>query len=736
MHELVDGLGCEMSASARGDGGAAIAAAAAAAAELGAEADAFFDRRRYEEARRAYGEVVRRCGSPGDELLRELVAKALFRKGFCLGKLGRDVGAIATYDELEAGFGDAVEVGVGAWVAHGLLEKGLTLDRAGRREAEIEAFDRVVGRYGRSVDPATRAHVASALYTKAVALSDLGRREAAIAAVDELVGGFGGVSDPTIRSQVGWSLWRKRFELEALGRDEEAVAAADELVARHDEEADPDLADVVAWCMEHKALRLRAAGETEAELAVYDDLIGRFAGTTDADVKVRLVGAFAMKGYGLGQLGRSDEQFAAYDDLITRFAGDPEAGVRELVAATMSAKAGALQRTGRTQEAMAMLDDALGLLADASEPLLRERVVKILFAKGVALLSVKRHAEAVIVLDSATTAYLNFARRHRPGSDTVVQAILGLHHEVYSLCVLDRSPEVARLRTQLVALLGDVVEPALPPPREGRARSEREIAGVLAELHSGDYWLTIATSDNEPQTRERLADRAVDLYRRTESWLGTDVATWNTPAGAAAMLLRHLADGYAILASWRNPQTRTQLPLVNRPFAEWAIREAGIDEWAADVGYPLELQESAEAVEELIEDTRAKAQDTDPELASSFLAAIWQRELLTALCDSDRGRDILQTEEFRTFASSRVSDAWRWGASARILHDKAVSAGPARLFVAQSYFTASRGAIRSSADLFPPADVVRDLLRQVDGYEWLDTQEFELPPWLAQHDAT
>ena len=58
-------------------------------------------------------------------------------KGFKLGTLKRNAGAIAVYDELIKKFGDATEPGVRGQVATAMRAKGSVLSKLKRSEEEV-----------------------------------------------------------------------------------------------------------------------------------------------------------------------------------------------------------------------------------------------------------------------------------------------------------------------------------------------------------------------------------------------------------------------------------------------------------------------------------------------------------------------------------------------------------------------------------------------------------------------
>ena len=141
-----------------------------------------------------------------------------------------------------------------------------------------------------------------------------------------------------------------------------------------------------------------------------------------------------------------------------------------------------------------------------------------------------------------------------------------------------------------------------------------------------------------------------------------------------------------------------------------------------------------DSVDELLEEQRAATQESEWEsaLAPLFVAVIRSYELLSILCDSEKGRGVLQSDELRNFACWQISDcrngaAWSWQHL-----EEATPAAVAMLFVAQAFFVASHSDASSSADVFPRREQLHDLVHESDAYEWLTGQGVDMPDWLAE----
>ncbi|HEX5246428.1 MAG TPA: hypothetical protein VFW41_04790 [Gaiellaceae bacterium] len=699
---------------------------------------------RRDEEIEAYDDLVDRFGTSRDPETREHVAWALYDKAVALRKLEREEESIAVYDELAARFGAEEEaVRVAEVVAKGLLNRALAIGRLGRPIDEIEAYEDMVARYGDSNDPKTRRHVAWALYDKAVTLRDLDRVTEALAAFDELVARFQSANEEEIRPRVSWGLWSKSHLLDKLGRSEESAPIYDELIARGDEKLDPSLGEIVIWCLWEKQSTLDRDGTREAQLAVLNDLISRFADSDDEDQQSTVVSAFGMKAYTLGELGREQDKLETYDELVARFGGSPDPAIVKAVAQNLDRKALALDRLDRVDEALIAYDEALTML-DRLEA--QERVpvlVDILFDKAKTLWDGDREAEAVVVFDSTVTAYVSGVSAEARTPETTATAVLALLYKVLALAKLEPGGAIELVPEQLLDVLGDARQSAGGTPERTGHETESDLASLLAEVHGGDCWLWFATADNDASTRAKMAERALDLYRRTDAWLNGDVETWEESPVLASFVLRNVADGYAILSRWWSDRDRSTLPLPTRPLVEWTMRLAGIDEWAAEQGHPLDLRESTDDVEAMLDEQRTKMleqlgssddADAGDKVASAFVATAHNYDLFRIIADSERGREAARDDRIRAFAGWQVSNARAWGGWARERIDEAGGATAAMVLMTQSFFVVSHGAASSSAELFPNRSTLRELLKHSDSLEWLRSQEAELPSWLSEDE--
>jgi tetratricopeptide (TPR) repeat protein len=613
---------------------------------------------------------------------------------------GRFADAIDRGDQVVESFAEAEPQLVQERVAYALLLKGLSLEKLGRSEEGVLVYERLVARYVDSPDTKTRRHVAWALNNRAFVLKELGRREEAIASYDELIARFADSRAPEIRQRVAWAFWNKADVLRQLARDAEAGATYEQLIARHDEGLNDELDRNIGWCMEYRAFQLGPSGDPAEQLALCDELVERFGSSSDPSLQRNVLGALRMRAARLGALGRGSEALASYDEALARLDG-------------------------------------------VSEPGLRHEAVPLLLSKGETLGRLGRLEEAIVVYDSAVSAYR--AASASGGAIKVLwAAVLALLYKLGRLCELGRSDEAHALPAQLAAILADVET----TPSDGELTGpqpapESQLAATVADVfNGGDCWRWFEASNDELPLG-LMAERAIELYRLSEPWLFSDGDAASLAATAAAGMLRDIADGYALLSRPVGPREREALPLPTRQPEDkrtQLVRDLGIDEWAADLGYPLALPDctsdtdAIEAGEQLLEQTRAEVEDSTERFLAYFLTSAHAYDLLCALADSESGRHALQDENLKNYATWQLKRARKWVRWYGPQVQDAAGAALASLFIAQGFFLASHGAIPTRAALFPDPSTLRFLLHETGAHEWLISQDAEIPQSLSEDD--
>ncbi len=259
-------------------------------------ADALFGVSDWERAVETYGHVVALLADSDELSSRELVAKALGRKGHALGLLKRDAEALTTFADVVERFGDASEAGLREPVAWALFNKGVALGRLDRPQDQLNAYDAVVDR-------------------------------------------FGDAPQPGLREQVAWALFNKGGVLSRLDRPLDELKAYDAVVERFADADDSPLREPVAWALVNKGVALGRLERPREQLAAYNDVVQRFGDAEEVSLREQVALALGNMGVALGRLDRPEEELAAYDDVVERFGDAEEAGLREQVAMALNSRA-------------------------------------------------------------------------------------------------------------------------------------------------------------------------------------------------------------------------------------------------------------------------------------------------------------------------------------------------------------------------------------------------------------
>jgi hypothetical protein len=356
--------------------------------------------------------------------------------------------------------------------------------------------------------------------------------------------------------------------------------------------------------------------------------------------------------------------------------------------------------------------------------------VKLLSEKGEMLWHADRKAEAVILFDSAVAAFAEL--RSAPAPETVALVVRGLLDKVQALVGTRDAAGFDWLHVQLASVLGDDGSRGNPCVRK---TSETALAQLLAEVHHGDCWASFAVG-GDASGEESLRDRALDLYLRTDVFLRDEDALEEPPL-IAALALRSIADGLALLSSPWEEDVRSALP--TRASIEWAFRLADVDKWAAEHGSPLVLRESMEEFEaqrderrtRLLEEFGANTEDDGASLATAVVVAVRTFEVFEALAASSRGREAARDTRIKTYAIWHILRARRWTSWSSGRFDEAEGACLAMMLIAQAAFVIAHGGVSSREDVVPTRSFLRGLLAQSAAMDWLLMQDVELPEWLV-----
>jgi tetratricopeptide (TPR) repeat protein len=474
--------------------------------------------------------------------------------------------------------------------------------------------------------------------------------------------------------------------------DVEALAESDAVIARLAEPADAAAREELAAAMRRRALALTALGRHEEALVAYGAVAARFSGTGDDRIGEVVVMALAGRVASLMALDRPDaaviaasEARAAYDRHVAAF-GEPTDEVRAETLLAVLNHAVAVWGDGHDPRVLAVYEDAIALARPAPPAQVRRSVLSALLSYGTALsnLGFGDRANAL----PAVVAELFGAAPAEDEDD-------------------DREPPDAD-----------------EPPDE-------EIAALLAEAYRSRAWRWLAAPDRDRPTDE-LGARAVALYERTGpviDGLAGD-RDLDSPGAVAALLVRTVANGCAILAGSGAvaPGTRALLPVRSR--MEVGIRMLGVDRWAADRGHPLDLVPSDEEPE-LELPSPGEVEGSVGGFPAAFAAAVRTAGIVAAARRSPLARELLAGADLRDRAASGVARAVHWAAWLEPRRPEASAAGVAMMLLAQGVFCAIWSP-EPAAAWFPTRDLVRQAVAAADVFDWFDEAGVVLPGWLAE----
>jgi predicted O-linked N-acetylglucosamine transferase (SPINDLY family) len=265
---------------------------------------------------------------------------ALNLLGVVLGRLGRYVEAIASFDRALAVAPQAAE----SWFG-----RAMSLIAIGRPQDAIASFDRAI---------ADKPDVPQAHLMRAKLLSDLRRNDEALTGVDRLLALVPNLAEAWLaRSNI----------LFVLARYNAAFAACERALTLK-----PGLAE--AWLARGNVLT--ELDRCDEALAAYDHALA---------LSPAPAGAFIGRGNALNQLKRYDEALAAFDKAVSAGPGLPEAWL---------GRGNVLNALRRNGEALAGFDRALALVSDLPEAWL---------GRGNVFFAAKRYEEAAAAYDRALT---------------------------------------------------------------------------------------------------------------------------------------------------------------------------------------------------------------------------------------------------------------------------------------------------------------------------------------------
>jgi tetratricopeptide (TPR) repeat protein len=580
-----------------------------------------------------------------------------------------------------------------------------------------------------------------------MALFRLERYDAAILGWDQVIRHFADSDDPETRRYVVRALYMKTAAFIRLKQFDEFAVALDAATAFAKDIEDPGMARTIAAGMLLRSRSLGAEARVADRLRIYEDVLDRFAQSDDPKLRVPVQTAFLMKAEALTELGQIEQADQTFEQFLRWAARDTPGEVVELnltpglgkgILVYMALLDAEKQTEGGDvvdiAKSIVILNKALSVLSDSDKPAALRRKLDCMVSKARLFQCVGHHEEAMVALDAAWDAYQALPDSARD-LRSLGQALHALFLKAVSVSAIDQA-QAASVLVPLEELLGDSgqqAESEAEMPRE--EPNEEAIAARLAELHAGQFWVELATSEDDPDSLEIMATKALDLYRTTSGWFAGSWDDTDGPGLAAAILLRNIGDSYALLSQPWSGSTREQLPLTSSLLMEFALRRSGIAEWAADLGYPLELSEPDDLAESLLESQEEESSSWNPDIGAGFVASMLHHQMLRRILRVPKGREAMHTAQLRQFAIDRIAAADRVALWTGMHEQDAIGVTISRMFVAQALFVAAHDAVDSSAAVFPSREILRATLVSTEAFDWLDQHDVQVPEWLADTDA-
>ena len=262
-----------------------------------------------------YKEVVARFGCVDRIELQEIVGTALMGVAFCHAQLGKPELELATYEEVDARFGNSVSPMLNTMVATALLIKGNILRiKLGNPVVARAVFETVVARFGNSEDEMLWSMVIKAMCRKASTHADLSQHAQAKAEFTQVLTFFESRSSRIVHKD--WF--------------------------HHD----------LALAYFGKGVADMRMGEAASAIHSFESLMGCFDGNDESILREIVALALFSKGVSQGILGDAASAILSYDQVVTRYDAIDSPGLQNLVAASLVQKSVELLNSGQTTDAL------------------------------------------------------------------------------------------------------------------------------------------------------------------------------------------------------------------------------------------------------------------------------------------------------------------------------------------------------------------------------------------------
>jgi len=263
-------------------------------------------------------------------------------------------------------------------------------------------------------------------------------------------------------------------------------------------------------------------------------------------------------------------------------------------------------------------------------------------------------------------------------------------------------------------------------------RPERTVAALLASsLRDREWWDALEADDAGVERREEAARRAAALYRATAPLIPPRLEVDEAePFDHAIGCLREIADTWAMRSIAWTDEERDALGVPTHRAIQLFVRLHDVDAWARGMGYALDLGDP-NIPEEVWSDRREESDVSPADLARRCVDALATYEQVLGLRESEEGRELLQSEDFRRATCSEIAQGRAWVVWTRgHLASEVEPVALVMLAVAQGSFLLGCTP-DDKAEVFPTLEYLRMLLAKTDANDWLLEQGAELPDWLG-----
>jgi tetratricopeptide (TPR) repeat protein len=283
----------------------------------------------------ALDEVVRRKSASNEPQARELVVKALSRKGGYFEMSGQPEEILAVCSEMSQWLGSASDSDVTLlrYVSNMCTFRSLAMRELNRLEEELAAYDELIRRLARSSEPEHVTSVTHALFSKASRLKEVARYEEALPVYEEVLRRFEPHPVDWLSKEIARAGLDKAVALELWGRHEEALAAYDE------------------------ADRRFGARSDKIGLA-RDEADQDFSSYVEEDILMLARTALMKRGDLLARLGRTDDALVSFDTVVQRAGSIDWSHRRWSVAEALLCKATLLAGSNRSEESRRVMNEA------------------------------------------------------------------------------------------------------------------------------------------------------------------------------------------------------------------------------------------------------------------------------------------------------------------------------------------------------------------------------------------